>query len=371
MNFSALDQFLETLPEQHNVPAYDLMVCFDGNLVYRKFGGIMDRQTGVPMRSDAVWQMYSSTKMFTCCAALQLFERGKFYLNQPLSDFYPEFSEMRVRQPDGQIRKAQQPIRIRHLFAMTAGFTYDLHSPSMERFRSETNGKCPTAKMPHYLAQEPLLFEPGTGWNYSLCHDVLAALIEKWSGQRFGDYLQEHIFNPLGLKDTSFLLHKDQLERMVTKYRYDATRTLFDCDQSIAYRLGEEYESGGAGLYSTTEDAMRFLEGLRTEKIISRATMELMRTNQLNAEQLHTFQVGNRIGYGYGLGVRTLIDRASAGTNCPLYEFGWGGAAGTHQHVDVDGKVTFFYAQQVLNPDGELSTALRNIIYAILPYSPS
>ena len=186
-----MDSFLEM-----GLPGYDLVVYKDGKCVLRQFNGYSDLESRTPMNGTELYNIYSCSKPITCTAAMQLWEKGMFSLDDKLSDYIPEFAEMTVRTPEG-IKKAENPILIRHLFEMTAGFSYDIASPSILRTREETNGRCPTVQTIRNLASEPLLFDPGAQWNYSLCHDVLAAVVELVSGVRFGEYVKQHIFDPL------------------------------------------------------------------------------------------------------------------------------------------------------------------------------
>ena len=156
-----------------------------------------------------------------------LYEQGKFSLDDKLSDYFPEFSHMKVRVNEDEIKEAESPILIRHLFSMMAGFSYDLELPALIKYREETNDECPTSLFPAFLAKEPLMFEPGTSWRYSVCHDVIGALIEKWSGETFGQFLEKNIFTPLGMKDTHFFLPEEKLSRVAERYHFNSEEGKF------------------------------------------------------------------------------------------------------------------------------------------------
>jgi len=198
---------------------YDLIVYKDGKCVYRKFDGYSDIENKVPMNGKERYNIYSCSKPITATAALQLWEKGLFSLEDKLADYMPEFSRMTVKTDDG-IKKAENPILIKHLFEMTAGFSYDVNSPSLKKCYEETNGKCPTREAMKYLAKEPLLFEPGDRWHYSLCHDVLAALVEVISGEKFEIYVKKNIFDKVGMKDTTFMLPESELSTIAEQYRF-------------------------------------------------------------------------------------------------------------------------------------------------------
>lgn len=225
------------------------------------------------------------------------------------------------------------------------------------------------------IAQQTLSFEPGTHWQYSLCHDVLGGLIEVVSGKNFGDYLKESIFEPVGMKDTSFTFNQEVEKRMASQYIYqDESGRYEQISKHNCFRIGTDYESGGAGLISCTEDYGLFVNALCNdgvtasgERIISRATIDLMRLNHLCETALPDFNWAHLTGYGYGLGVRTMIDRAKGGSLSPVGEFGWDGAAGSYALIDVDNRLGVFYMQHMKNGKHPyIHPRLRNIVYQCL-----
>jgi CubicO group peptidase (beta-lactamase class C family) len=301
------------------------------------------------MNGKERYYIYSCSKVITCAAALQLWEQGKFRLTDKLSDYMPEFAEMYVQTEEG-LKKAENPILITHLFEMTAGFSYDMVSPAVRACQAATDGQCPTREFMKYLAKEPLLFHPGEKYKYSLCHDVLACLIEVIEGVPVQDYMKQHIFDPVGMKDTSYMAAP-----ICMKYRYNAAENRFQKLETNGYRIGPAYASGGAGAVSTVEDYMRMLEALRTFQLLKPETVQLMMTPRLTLEQLRENfpAVGSR---NYGLGVRVPIDTH------PHTEFGWGGAAGAFWSVDMTHKMSIYYAQHVtMSPNNDL----RGQIYAL------
>jgi len=258
---------------------------------------------------------------------------------------------MTVKTEDG-LRPAQKPILIRHLFEMTAGFSYAIRTPHLLRAREETDG-CPTRELMKYLAREPLLFDPGEQWRYSLCHDVLAALVEVVSGQSFDTYVRTHIFEPLGMTNSTFLLPQAQREGLATQYRFDAeTGTASPCGQQNNYIFGENYASGGAGCVSTVDDYIKFGEGLRTGKLVKLQTLKLMQTDRLTPEQSRTYTAAKN--YGYGLGLRCHKEGGIR------KEFGWGGAAGAYFAIDEERKMTVFMAMHLLNSPVQ---GIRGMVY--------
>lgn len=334
-----LDSFLEM-----GVPGYDCLLQVHGEPVFRRMNGFSDREAGIPMKGNERYHIYSCSKVITCAAALQLFEKGLFKLDDELCRYMPEFERMNVRTEQG-IVPAKNRITIRNLFTMTAGFNYNIQADALKRCHAETGGRCPTRELIRYLAQEPLDFEPGARWAYSLCHDVLPALVEVLTGTLFNDYVTKHIFKPLGMKDSTYLMPMDEFETALTpEYIRPWGLTGSDVNRmetTNCYRLGSEYASGGAGCVSTVEDYSRFLEALRVgDVILKKETVRLMAQNQLTDAQYQTF---TQPAYGYGLGVR-----------CPREggvksDFGWGGAAGAWLAIDPKYDFTVYYAQHVMN----------------------
>ncbi len=322
------------------IPCADLLIYLDGKEVYRTQRGVRD-EAGTPMRGNERYNIYSCSKLFTCVAALRLIEEGKLSLDDELALYLPAFGDMRVLK-NGSLIKAENRITVSQLFTMTAGLSYDTGSEEIKAGRLATDGKAPTLPMMDYIAKMPLAFEPGTDWRYSLCHDVLAAVVEVVSGHRFGDYVKKIIFDPLGMKDTTFLLPEEEVQDLCAQYRCLADGTYQNVGRQIqSYKFGSEYESGGAGAISTVSDYIRFLEGLRTDKLIKPKTKQLMLTDHLTKKQMQRSFWGAK-GYTYGLGVR-MPQADSLRT-----DYGWGGAAGAYAAIDEKNGISLYYAQHVL-----------------------
>ena len=266
------------------------------------------------------------------------------------------------------LEKATMPITLRHLFTMTAGLNYDTGAPAFDCARALTNGEMDTLTVIRCLAAEPLEFEPGSHWRYSLCHDVLAGVVEVISGKKFRDYVRDNIFDPLEMDSCRY--HNEEVQsQMASLYRY-VTGDITDPvilqsglypqgegywkeiqDKTSHYVFGPEYDSGGAGITGTTEDYAKLCaalaasgKGLTGERILKPETVALLRQNTLNEAQQTDFNWPQLKGFGYGLGVRTVLPGAATG------EFGWGGAAGSSVFVDSDAQACLFYAAHMLNP---------------------
>jgi len=371
MNFKSLENLMDRLTGWR-IPGNAAIGYAEGKQVFSYASGFADVKAKEPMTAEHFINIYSCSKPATVTAALQLLEKGYFLLDTPLYEFIPEFREMWVKTPEGP-KKAENPITMRHLFTMTAGFNYNCAVPAFAAAREKTQGRMETLEVIRCLAAEPLDFEPGARWQYSLCHDVLAAAVEAISGQKFRDYMRENVFGPLGMENTVY--HNEALQdKMATLYRYknsnvtdsvalqsgaveQADGYLEEVDKTPAHAFGPEFDSGGAGITTTVSEYVKFCAalangglGLNGERILAPGTVELLKTDQLTEAQRPFFNWAQLTGYGYGLGVRTMIDRAKAGTTGPLGEFGWGGAAGASIYVDTKNNLALFYAHHMLNP---------------------
>lgn len=393
MMLSNLKRFMDRMVGEYNVPGVDCIVYQDHEILFRYFTGMRDLENRKPMTGDELYIIFSMTKMLTCTCALRLFEEGKYDMQDPISMYLPEFDKMRISDQgfddqsgaeittgamEGEnVRKegnqyAQNPITVKDLFTMGAGLDYDLHAPGIER--AIKDGRTSTRELVSALSETVLGFEPGTRFRYSLCHDVLGALIEVWSGMRFGEYMKENILDPLGMKNTFFGVPRDKerLERMASRYTYDENRLPRRLPLECAYALSETYESGGAGLISTAEDYAIFLDTLANGgtakngyRLLSPETVALMGKNHLTSRQLEDFKK-LRPGYGYGLGVRTHVDKTQSESLSPIGEFGWDGAAGGFSMVDPLNNLSLTYFQEVHRWDLWIQTEMRNALYTDL-----
>ena len=342
------------------IPCFDLVVYKDGQCVLRHMGGYADPDKKIPMTGKEKYHIYSCSKLFTCVAAMQLWEKGMFSLEDDLADYLPAFREMTVKTETG-IEKAKNPIKIHHLFEMTAGLNYDLQTPALQAYYEACDRRCPTVELVNEIAKTPLEFEPGTGWRYSLCHDVLAALVEVLSGQKFEIYVKEHIFDPLGMENSDFLHPIEDWNGFARKYRYDENTGAYVPWWKNTYRPGREYASGGAGCVSTVDDYIKFLEALRIgDVILKKETIAMMAIDRLTEEQRKMYTYGTD-SIGYGMGMRAPRQ------NPKRTEFGWGGAAGAFASVDPVNQITIYYAQHVLlSPNRPLRSCLYDTIRADL-----
>ena len=393
MNFTYLKNLMDHFVDKNYAPGNCIKVYIEGKPVFEYSCGVSDIKTQKEMTGEEHFYLYSCSKIATVTAALQLFEQGKFLLTDPLYDYIPEYKTMYIKTDDGNIVKAQKHITIQNLFNMTAGLTYNTDTFGFSKARELTKEKMDTVTVAKCIAEDPLSFEPGARFQYSLCHDILAALVEIISGKKFRDYVKENIFDPLEMKNSVYRITPEILENMAVQYKFvpdnnndtsdivesqkNGTKSkgrFVEAGMKNSLIFGEEYDSGGAGIISTVGDYIKlaaalanFGLGINKERILSKSTVELLRTNTLNAEQRVNYSWNQLSGYGYGLGVRTMIDKASGGSNGNLGEFGWGGAAGASVYIDPSIDMAAVYAKHTLNPREEYyQPRVRNVIYTCL-----
>lgn len=380
INFRHIDTLLQKFVDS-GLPGCSCSVVHRGATVYEGYAGYADLSEKRPIGPDTIFRLYSMSKVITCTAASMLYERGLYLLNDPLYDYLPEFRHPLVYRQgeDGTLyaSPATTPIRIKDLFMMSSGLT--MHGDRTETERQVA--KLSLKEIPDLrtfakrLADIPLAFDPGTRWHYGFSHDMLGALIEALTGKPFGRFLKEEIFDPLGMNDTFFRIPEDKMGRLTTLYAPSEDGVVPNLEHEWIYRPDTAIEFGGHGLLSTLGDYGRFAQmlarggELEGSRILGRKTIALMATDHLDAIQLADMEVpGTWPGYGYGLGVRVMIDRAKGGSNSTLGEFGWAGAAGSWMAVDPEEELSIVYMQGLLPKEYDESRGhkLRAAIYGSL-----
>ncbi len=358
MNFEILKNCIDSQVGV-DYPGMGISVWHKNKEIYRYDAGFCDDESKIPFPKDARFYIFSCTKPITCTAVMQLYEKGCFYLNQEISDFLPEFTTMMVEKTDNKgnkyIEEAKNKITIKHLLSMTSGLSYKLDSPETRKVINDTNGKCPTGEMVKAFAKRPLLFEPGTNWEYGLSHDVLGRLVEVLSGMSFGEYLQKNIFEPCGMEHTSFKYGGN----MIPMYRDYNTPSQRKCpfpENEYIYGKDSEYESGGAGLVSTIDDYIKFASAMACKgvsylknRILSPLTIDVMRTDVLDDSYRSNFFC-NDMGFGYGLGVRMVLKDNKCGILANPGAFGWDGAAGCYTLIDPSEELAIFIGKNLRPP---------------------
>ena len=370
MDFSALKAYVDQLPHV-GVPGCDLIVFQDHTPIFHHMAGCRDAAGREPMRGDETYWLYSCTKMITTCAAMQLIGAGKMNLDDPVSAYLPAYAHLTVKEGTS-VRPAKRVMTIRHLMSMQSGLSYELIRPAVTETVRRTDGKASTREIVDALAGEPLEFEPGTDFLYSLSHDVLAAVIEVVSGQRFSAYLRDHLFAPLGLEAFTFAPGERELKNFCAAWTETDGKRVPNGPDGNNYRLSENYESGGAGLMGDVKSFITFLDAMACggsapdgTVLLPPEMIQLWRANQLGPKSRKTFDAWNRLGYSYALGVRTRVTLA-VGTGGALGEFGWDGAAGAWGMMDAERHLSAYFGMHVRNfgySYDVIHPTIRSLIY--------
>lgn len=381
MNFKYLTEYIDGLYKNEGIPSSDIVIYKKGKEIYRHTAGYQDVATGEPLRKDALYFMYSASKLLTVTATMQLLERGKLLLNEKVSKYLPEFADMKVSVKDENGEETLVPtkrsMRIWNLLTMTSGLPYNMKAPEIIACMEEHDGAPTTGDIIKAFAARPLKFHPGEHWMYGFSHDVLARVVEVVAGQPFGEFVKQNIFDPVGMKNSYYHLTEDLIPRMAAQYRFDNTLgKAVDVGLHNEHIFGPKFESGGAGCISCLDDYILFAETLTHKgvapngnRILASRTVDLIRSDCLNEKTRPDFNWDAFVGYGYGFGVRTLVSNAKGGTISTLGDFGWGGAAGSYVHSDPEEEISIVYMQHMLNnKEPIVHPRLRNLIYAALEY---
>ncbi|MBA3279933.1 MAG: beta-lactamase family protein [Geodermatophilaceae bacterium] len=383
-----LEGYLQGYVDAGRLPGYLVAVTRRGQLGYLASGGYRHVEDQLPVETDTLFRIYSMTKPITSVAAMMLFEAGGFELNDPISRFLPAFADTRVFVAGSDLKPvtvpAGEPIRVRHLLTHTSGLTYGFHRSTavdaMYRaagYEWSTPPGLDSAAVCDQWASFPLLFQPGSEWNYGVSTDVLGRLVEVLSGQSLAVFFAERICGPLEMTDTSFGLDHptDRLSRLYLALPDGMTPG----DELGTAVPRPDFQSGGGGLLSTCHDYHRFtqmllgggeLDGVR---LLSPRTVAFMTRNHLpGGADLESY--GRPLyaetplrGVGFGLGFSVVLDPVRYGTLASVGDYGWGGAASTAFWVDPAEELTCLFFTQLLPSSAlPIRTSLRQLVNSAL-----
>jgi CubicO group peptidase (beta-lactamase class C family) len=399
-----VDRHFRRYVDDGRLPGWLISVSRRGRLVHVSSYGSRDVAAGLPVETDTLWRIYSMTKPITSVAALMLYEEGAFELTDPVSAFIPSFADVRVFTGGSDLKPvtvpAVEPVRIWHLMTHTAGLTYGFHRAHPVDARYRHAGFDVTVAHGMDLAQccdawadQPLLFQPGTEWNYSVATDVLGRVVEVASGQSLDEFMSGRIFGPLGMTDTGFWVDEADRGRLGALYTPAPVSVGAPNGSPQLHRLDEmgrvarhrpRMLLGGGGLISTAADYHRFtqmlldrpgspggeLDGVR---VLGPRTVAYMTRNHLpGGADLETF--GRALnaeapmrGIGFGLGVAVVIDAAAGKTLGSEGEYSWGGLASTAFWVDPAEELTVcFFTQLMPSSTYRIRPQLRQLVYQAL-----
>ena len=376
------------------IPGVLTAVLRDGKLVHQSATGTRSVAEPSPLRMDAMFRIHSMTKPITTAAAMQLYEQGRFLLTDSVARYIPELKQMNVLK-DGEIVPAKRKMTMHHLLTHTAGLSYgfDPNDPVDKLYHEADLWRSKDLdEFAAKVARIPLRHEPGSRWHYSVATDLLGLVVQRLSGQPLDEYLGEHIFKPLDMVDTSFVVPADKADRLVPVHRLDrSTRKLSLAESggtaegvehpapkdpfAAALRAGQDMGklfSGGGGLVSTLRDYVRFAEAVRAggvvagSRILSPKTVEYMTKNHLqgilrdgNAGAPLLLPGSSIHGAGFGLGFAVVVDPAANGVIGSPGQLYWHCAAGTSFLIDPEEDVVMVNMMQLINPSYQHSYGLH------------
>jgi CubicO group peptidase (beta-lactamase class C family) len=382
-----LHALMQEVVDAKQLPGAVTLLARHGKVVDYRTYGMRDVASGAPMTRDTIFRAFSMTKPMTGVAMMLLYEQGKWLPSDPIAKYIPEFAHLKVcKGVDAAgnmiLEEPIHPPTMQELMTHTAGFVYGFfgETPVDKEYRRLGVMQSKTLReFIERLAKIPLAYQPGTKWVYSASMDIQGYIIEKLSGQTLPDFMQEHIFKPLGMKDSGFVVPAEKRGRFVTVYRSNEKGKVIP-----APGFGGDYSeqpgmpSGGGGLVTTAEDYFRFADmlagggELNGVRILSPAAVQLMSTNHL-APNLLTgeFSIGVQVmrpGLGYGYDCAVEYDPAEAHLPDRRGTFFWDGAAGTWFWIDPTNDVVFVgMIQRVLGPDSpQVEYQSRQVVYQAL-----
>lgn len=357
MNFDIIKAYLDELINE-DIPSVDLIIMKNHNQLYRYNTGFVDSNRTIPVSSSQRYLMFSMTKIQTMTALMQLVEKGIVSLEDKVSKYLPAYENITVRDESGKTFPSPAPLLIKHLVSMQSGLDYELDRGGIPRILKEKGMSATTRELVDSFVEEPFNFIPGTRFNYSLSHDVVAAVIEVASGMTFSMYLQKNLWEPLGMKDTFFAKPlNNNVENLAQQFIVDDNGKIIPMEQSCMYQLSDAYESGGAGLISCTEDYALLGDALASggiakngNRILKRESVEIIRTNLLGEKSLEDIARDmGRVGYGYGVGMQIFMEPELVNSPAPKGIFGWDGAAGSCLQMNLDSGISFVFTMHVRN----------------------
>ena len=384
-----ISPWLKRYVDEKKLPFAHVAVLRKGQLAYSDFYGARDIEAGSPVVEDGIYRIYSMTKLVTTVAALALYEKGAFQLDDPVDKFVDEFKDARVfvsgRKDSINSVEAETPMTIRQLMNHTSGLTYGAFDPGPvgQLMRSGKidfgNLEANLGDTVRRLASIPLCFQPGSQWRYGVSTDVLGYVVEVVTGKPLLQVFDELIFKPLNMNDTFFQVPINKVKKFCSLYTRTTSESLklLECAESSRFCKPVNMYSGGGGLISSMRDYLVFLEMIRCGgryddvQILGRKTVELMLRNHLPGDMASmgqpTFSEMPMEGIGFGLGGAILLDPAKAQILGSEGEFTWGGMASTAFWIDPKEELSVVFMTQLIPSSCyPIRRELRVLVYQAL-----
>lgn len=348
-----IDSTLKSFVDSGNIAGVSALIYEKNNEVYYNAFGYADREQQKPMGRNTIVQIYSMTKPITGTALMTLYEDGAFALDDAVSKYAPEFANTKVYEGEDALGNPilvdpKRPMTIRDLTRHTGGFGRNADIPGLGKMIKEAdalNRNNTLVEMAQIMGQTPLLFHPGEQWEYGPCVDVQAFLVERISGQPYGEYVRENVLEPLGMKETRYFVPENDRKRFSAMYYRNGEGDLHQLPDEEAksdYFNHWPMTRGGSGLTSTLDDYMRFAQMMVNEGtldsvvILNPETVKLMSTNHLadSIEKRSFLPSKGEVGFGIDFAVRLRPPASKEENNGVVGEFFWDGAASTLFWID-------------------------------------
>lgn len=367
-----LDRYGDFLKQEvvlGKIPGAVSLVTRKNKIVHSEAYGFMSLEEKSPMSKDGIFHIMSMTKPIVSVAFMMLYEEGHFQLTDPVSKYLPQFKNLKVATDasqglDGPTEDIQSQVTIHQLLSHTAGFSHGLGGTQLDKeimqalyFEPQKN----IEDRVNTLIDLPLIGQPGAQWYYSAAPDVLSLLIEKFSGMNTAEFLQERIFDPLGMRDTGYNVAKKNQKRWVPVHNYNEAGKMVNSEQQLPVE-GNTVYGGTHGLFSTAADYMTFCQMLLNQgswkgrQYLSPKTLEIMTINQVG----NLYQAP---GQGFGLGFGVTTDLAASKSAGSVGQYYWGGAYCTYFFIDPEEELIALLMTQVQPYNDYYSTVMRQFVY--------
>ncbi len=349
------------------------LIARHGKIAHMEATGYADLNEKKPLHLNTIFRVYSMAKPLTVVAVMVLYEEGKFFLDDPVSHYLPEFTDMKVYQ-EGNLVEARQPITIRHLLTHTAGLTYSMipDEPTVaEMYKTaglnEAISRLDGDNLESYvsnLSQLPLISQPGEAWRYSEGMCVLARLVEVITGKTYREFLLKNVCKPLNMVDTDYFVPEEKLDRLAKLYEQTANQELKETnDYGGDYSIPPTLEAGGSGIVSTAADYLRFAQMLLNQgeldeiRLLSPSSTRLIMSNHFGkgfCDLLPNSFLSNFKGMGFGFGGYVVTDAIARGEAGSEGEYGWGGWANTRFWIDPKSQLIGMVLTQLIPLPGAI-----------------
>lgn len=344
----ALNKEMHGLVDSKKLAGVTTLIARRGKIVHFDTYGAANAATGAALKPDSIFRIASMTKPIAGVAMMQLYEQGKWKLDDPVAKYIPEFANLKVKKAGGGTEPLKSPMTMAQIMSHSAGFGVSATYEDAKLQATDLQG------MIDKLENLPLETQPGTAWDYGPSVNVQGYLVEKLSGQPLDAYFEEHIFRPLGMVDTGFWVPQSKADRVVAVHTYESGKIIAQPNQRIATSK-PQFLSASGGLLSTAADYWRFSQALANggelngKRILKAETVKLMRTNVLQPGAKVDLYGPSQEGVGFGMDFAIIMDPKAASTPQGMNSFYWGGAFGTWFWIDPTNDLVFVGMIQNVN----------------------